>query len=167
MNSSAHLVLDNVLVSCYISGLFNLYPAPPKVLKDIWDVNDILAYWDSLPVSEDLPLMLLSQKTAILILISTMRRRGELLYMNIDNIIYAPDSMTFPLDAYPKTYCLANCQEQLCFITVHKFLENWNICPMYTLQMYLKQTSVLRKPFTTKLFIRTQHPFRPVARMTL
>ena len=108
INSSAHLVLDNILVSRYISGLFNLFPAPPKLLKDIRDVNDVLAYWDRLPMSEDLPLMLLSQKTVILILISSMRRRGELLHMNIDNITYAPNSMTFPLDAYPKTYCLLN-----------------------------------------------------------
>ena len=150
-----------------MSGLFNLFPAPPKLLKDIWDVNDVLAYWDRLPMSEDLPLMLLSQKTVILILISSMRRRGELLHMNIDNITYAPNSMTFPLDAYPKTYCLLNQQEQLHFVTVCKFPENRNICPMYTLQIYLKRMSVLRMPSTKKLFITTQHPFRPVACMTL
>ena len=167
INSFAHPILDNILVSRYISGLFNLFPAPPKLLKDIWDVNDVLLYWDRLPMSEDLPLMLLSQKTVILILISSMRRRGELLHMNIDNIVYAPNSMTFLLDTYPKTYCLLNRQEQLHFVTVRKFPENRNICPMYTLQMYLKRTSVLRMPSTKKLFITTQHPFRPVARMTL
>ena len=38
---------------------------------------------------------------------------------------------------------------------------------MYTLQIYLKRMSVLRMPSTKKLFITTQHPFHPVACMTL
>ena len=167
VNSSAHSVLDNVLISRYISGLFNLFPQPPRMPKEIWDVNDVLAYWDRLPPSTDLPLMLLSQKTVLLILISTMRRPGELLFMSIDNLVYAPNSITFPLDAYPKTYSLYNPNEQLRFITIRKFPENRNICPMSALQVYLKRTAPLRTTVSKKLFITTQHPFRPVARMTL
>ena len=78
VNLSFHPVLDNVLISHYLSGLFNLYPKPPTAPRDIWDVNQVLSYWDGLPLSRDLLLMLLSQKTTILILISMMRRRHEL-----------------------------------------------------------------------------------------
>ena len=159
VNSSVHSVLDNVLISRYISGLFNLFPEPPKMPNEILDVNDVLSYWDQLPPLKDLPLMLLSQKTVLLILISTMRRWGELLLMSIDNLVYAPNSITFPLDAYPKTYSLNNRNEQLHFITIRKFPDNCNICPMFTLQVYLKQTALLRITTSRKLFITTQHPF--------
>ena len=62
VNSSFRYVLDNVLISRYLSGLFNLYPKMPTTPRDIWDVNQVLSYWDSLPLSRDLPLMLLAQK---------------------------------------------------------------------------------------------------------
>ena len=117
VHSSFHFVLDNVLISQYIAGLFYLFPKPPTRKRDIWVVNQVLSYWDRQPFNKDLPLMMLSQKAVMLILISTMRRRAELLSMNLDSIVYYPNCMVFPLDSYPKTYSMFNKLEELRFIT--------------------------------------------------
>ena len=109
--------------------------------------------------------MMLAKKTVLLILISTMRRRSELLSMNLDTVVYYPNSMVFPLDAYPKTYSLMNNLESLRFITVRKFLDNPNICPVLALQAYIRKTSLIRT--TRKVFITCQSPFRAIANFTL
>ena len=109
--------------------------------------------------------MMLAKKTVLLILILTMRRRSELLSMNLDMVVYYPNSMVFPLDAYPKTYSLMNNLESLRFITVRKFLDNPNICPVLALQAYIRKTSLIRT--TRKVFITCQSPFRAIANFTL
>ena len=165
VNSSFHFVLDSVLISRYITGVFNLFPKPPCPQRDVWDVNKVLNYWDRQPVNKDLPLMMLTQKTVLLLLISTMRRRSELLSMNLDTVVYYPNSMVFPLEAYPKTYSLMNSLESLRFITIRKFLDNPNLCPVLALQGYIKKTPLIRT--TRKVFITCQSPFRAIANFTL
>ena len=120
VNSSFHPVIDNILVSRYITGIFHLHPAPPVPPREIWDVNDVLAYWDRQPPNPDLPLILLTQKTILLVLISTMKRRAEVLSMDMRNIIYRPNTMIFPLDAYPKQYSLRSRAHDLRYISVKK-----------------------------------------------
>ena len=166
VNSSFHSVVDHILVSHFITGLFNLFPPPIQRPKDIWDVNIVLAYWDKQPCNADLPLMLLSQKTVVLLCISTMRRKCELLCIRTDNILYYPNSMVFPLDSFPKTYSLRNRVEGLCYLTVRKFPDNPNICPLLTLQHYIKHICMLRQG-TYKVFITTQAPYRQISPMTL
>ena len=165
VNSSSHAAIDNVLITRYLTGLFNLFPSPPKPPRDIWDINTVLSYWDNLPLSNELPLMLLSQKTVILILLSTMRRRHELLAMNLDHVFYYPNCMMFALDVYPKTFSLRSRLNHLRFVTVRKFPENPNLCPLLTLQIYLRKTSLIRA--TRKVFITTQNPFKAAASLTL
>ena len=105
INTAFHPIVDNILVTRFITGLFHMYPTPPAPPKKIWDVNVVLDYWDRQPPNCDLPLVL-SQKTVLLMLISTMRRRCDILSMHHDNIIYKPNCMLFPLESYPKTYTL-------------------------------------------------------------
>ena len=109
--------------------------------------------------------MLLAQKTTILILISTMRRRHELLAMHLDHVFYYPNSMVFALDVYPKTFTLRNRLENLRYITIRTFPENPNLCPLRTLQEYLRKTSIIRN--SRKVFIITQTPFKGIAKLTL
>ena len=115
VHTSFHFILDNVLISQYLSGLFNLFLRPLKPQRDVWDVNQVLLYWDCQPFNKDLPLMMLLQKAVMLILISTMHRHAELLAMNLDNVVYYPNCMVFPLDRsmYPKTYSMYNKLEDL------------------------------------------------------
>ena len=81
-------------------------PPPPRPLKDIWDVNIVLSYLDKLPPNEDLPLMLLNQKTLVLVLISTMRRRCDVMGMRVDNYYFQPNSMVFSVRYHTKDiYC--------------------------------------------------------------
>ena len=64
VHTSFHFILDNVLISQYLSGLFNLFLRPPKPQRDVWDVNQVLLYWDCQPFNKDLPLMMLLQKNS-------------------------------------------------------------------------------------------------------
>ena len=167
VNSSFHPVIDNILVTRYIAGLFNLYPVKPQMPLEIWDINIVLAYWDKQPPNQDLPLMLLTQKAVLLLLISTMRRRCELLSIHIDNIVYRPNCMIFPLESYPKTYSIHNKFESLCFLTVQRFNENSHICPLLTIQHYIHRTKAIRNHREKRVFLTTQNPFRAAAPMTI
>ena len=167
VNSSYHSILDNVLVSRYISGLFNLHPPPPRRrIKDIWDVNVLLDYWDKAPPNEDLPLMLLSQKAVTLVLISTMCRHAEVMGMTTD-YFFEPNAMIFPLGILPKSYTISSRSDDLRFIKIRNFRLNPQICPLLTIQHYIKRTCMLRLSSTDRLFITTQSPYRPAASMTL
>ena len=164
VNTSFHVVVDSVLVSRYLAGLFNLFLKPPPPYRDVWDVNLVLKYWDSAPPNKDLQLMLLSCKTIILLLISTMRHRCDVLAMT--KYFYSePNAYIFPLDTYPKNFNIYLQSEDFRYIVVRKFSENLQICPLTTLQYYLKRTALVRT--TNKLFVTTQSPFRAAAPMTV
>ena len=165
INSSFHFVLDHVQVSRYITGLFNRHPVPLKAPRDIWDVNDVLTYFDSLPPSKDLPLMLLTIKTVLLVLISTMRRRCDIMQLCRHDIIYLSNRMIFPLSRYPKSYSLSNRVEDLRFVTLRTYPQNPNLCPVKTMQMYLRKTSILST--SRKVFVITQNPFSAASDMTV
>ena len=166
VNSSYHYVIDNILVSRYIAGLFNLHPLPPRPMKDIWDVNQVLAYWDAQPPSCDLPLMILSQKTVILLLISTMRRRSDIMGMRVDNFYAQPNTLVFPLLTFPKTFSINNPRDDMLrHILVKKFADNPQVCPLLTLQHYIKRTRAIRQ--SHNLFVTTQSPFKAASPMTV
>ena len=165
VNASYIPVVENILVSRFLTGLFNLHPVPPRPQREIWDVNEVLAYWDSQPENKDLPLMFLSQKVLLLVLISTMKRRSEVMGMRVDNFYFEPNSMVFPLLIYPKTYTIASKTDAIRYITIRKFVDNPNICPLLAVQHYIYRTLALRT--TQSLFIITQSPFRAAASMTL
>ena len=109
--------------------------------------------------------MLLTMKTVLLILISTMRRRCDVLQMCRDNIFYLPNCMLFPLEVYPKTYSLANCIEDLRVVTLCTFPQNPNLCLVRAVQQYIKKTSLLTT--LRKLFVITQSPFSAASDMTM
>ena len=166
VNSSYHYVIDNILVSRYIAGLFNLHPLPPRPIKDIWDVNQVLAYWDAQPPSRDLPLMLLSQKTVILLLISTMRRCSDIMAMRVDNFYAQPNTLVFPLLTFPKTFSVNNNHDDMLrHILVKKFADNPQVCPLLTLQHYIHRTRAIRQ--SHNLFVTTQSPFKAASSMTV
>ena len=165
VNSSYHSVIENILVSRYITGLFNMYPQPVCPLRDIWDVNIVLEYWNTSPVNEDLPLMLLSQKVVLLLLIATMKRRSDIMLMRVDNYYFQPNAIVFPLLMYPKTYTISSKNDELRYIVVKKFAENVNICPLSAISHYIRRTSPFRD--SQSLFITTQSPYRSASAMTV
>ena len=165
VNSSAHAVIDNILVTRFITGLFNLHPPPVRPVRDVWDINILLHYWDSLPCNTDLPIMFLSQKVVTLLLISTMKRRADILQMRVDNYYFEPHSMVFPLLMYPKTYTISSPDDELRHILVKQFSDNPNLCPLRAVQHYIHRTSAIRN--TQALFITTQNPYTAAASMTV
>ena len=165
VNSSFHPVIDNILVYHFITGIFNRNPPPPKPVTDIWDVNVVLSYLDKLPPTQHLPLMLLTMKTILLVLISTMRRRADVIQIRRDNILFLPNAISFPLDIFPKTYTLTNRVEDLRFVTLKTFPQNKNLCPVHTIQYYIRKTAVFTD--SKKVFIITQSPFSAASDMTI
>ena len=116
--------------------------------------------------TKNLPLMLLSQKTVCLVLISTMCRRCDIIGMTT-NFYFEPNAMVFPLGTLPKTYSLRSKSDDVRYIKLRTFKLNRQICPVLTVQHYIKRTSPLRLQETNCLFITTQTPFRPASPMTL
>ena len=165
INTSYHPMLASSLVTRFLQGLFNLNPLPPRKVRDIWDMNIVLAYWDRTLPNTDLPLMLLTQKTMVLILLSTMCRRQDVLGLTL-NFFYEPNAMVFLLDIIPKMYSIFSTSDDVRFLRFHKFSPNIQICPLLAIQHYINRTHMLCPISCNRLFITTQAPYWPAAPMT-
>ena len=165
VSPSYHHLLNSIQVSRFLAGLFNLNPPPPKPPREIWDVNQVLDFLNQLPPNKDLPIILLSQKLTILILISTMRRKNDLLGLHLDYMLYRPNEVIFTTYYLPKSWNYRKQVSQLRYVSVKAFPQNRQICPLAALQEYIKRTRYIRK--SRFLLITTQGTYDHISPTTL
>ena len=148
-----------------MAGLFHLVPPKPVLPKEIWDVNVVLSFLDRLPPNKDLPLLLLSQKLVILILISTMKRKSELLGMHLDYMVFRPNEVLFTNVFIPKAWSYKSQNPNFRIISLKTFDSNPQICPVKALNEYIHRTAAVRQ--SRFLFITTQRTFHRLSSMSL
>ena len=154
------VVCDNVLISRFLSGLFSL-----TLPKTTWDINVVLDFINTLPPNEDLPLVLLSQKLVVLLLLSTMRRRSEILGFHLDYFWYRPNEVIFGNVFKPKNWSYFCTPYHGRYVHVRRFHENNLLCPVLCFQHYVHRTKFIRK--SRFLLITTQGKFDQAAPMTV
>ena len=160
-----HPVVDHISITRYIKEYFHEHPLPAKEQKKTWDINKVLRYYKKGPENRYLPLNKLAKKAAMLILLSTMRRKNELLLLNLDKVSFKPHLARFTLTGLPKTYTLYHRVESLRFLTVRSYPKEPKICPLKALTCYMLKTRSVRA--TRQLFISNNPPYGKIAPMTL
>ena len=68
-----------------MKGVYNQHPTLP-CYNNIWVINIVLAYFESLPANFELTLKCLIEKLTVLFLILSEQRKETLLAIDIDNV---------------------------------------------------------------------------------
>ena len=65
---------DHPLISKFMKGIYNQHPTLPRYVN-IWDINALLAYFESLPTNSELTLKCLTEKLTVLLLILSEQQK--------------------------------------------------------------------------------------------
>ena len=153
---------EHPLICRLMKGIFNLKPSLPKY-SHIWDVGDLLSYFQRLPKFPEMSLKDLTYTTATLLCILTGQRCQTLHKMNIDYIHILPDRLRITIPHLLKTSKPGKHQAPLEIIA---YPEDPSICIVTRFNEYISRTASLRKQNTT-LFLSIQSPYQPVTKDTL
>lgn len=126
------------------------------------DPQIVLNYFKSLD-NDNVFLEVLSKKLITLLALVTGQRIQTLSLIDTKYIVVKKDSLEIRIPERVKTSNLGRNQPILC---LPFYEENWNICPVRILQVYVEKTKELRKD-TLNLFISFKKPFKNISTQTL
>ena len=142
-----------------MKSIFELRPSLPKY-NEIWDVQTVLDYMKRLP--EDLTLMTLSGKLAVLFLLLTAQRCQTLHLINLSDISFVGKKMIIHLNHLLKQSKPGKHPGPL-------VLESYEIprslCIVKVFREYIDQTKDFRN--SEKLLNSTQKPHKGIAKATV
>lgn len=148
-------------------ALFNKNPPIPKKVPYTWDINLVLHHYDSVRENQFLPLDKLARKTAMLIMLASMRRQAEIMQLDIAHSQISSTWVKFHLQKPVKNYNASNFRtnSSLQTICISNLPDSPKTCPVHALLEYVKRTSGLRR--STQLFIINTPPYTPIKPDTL
>ena len=152
LSPSAVQLVKGKIIDDLAKGTQKANSSFPQINSPVWDINVVMDHLASWPHYSRLSLMELSQKTLVLILLSTMRRKCEAHRLSIARMTRSVEAFTFLLTILGKNYSDSYnaCQE----FTIHRFARCPEKCPYTALCFYLKATKPMRR-CTKQLFITT------------
>ena len=159
---------DKTTIKKFLNGIVNRFPqrcTPPPLC---WDVNIMLDHLAKLD-NKSIPLQILGGKCALLMLLSTMCRIGEITQLKLSNIKPSTDgsSVTFHLSQPTKTFNFDTMSKtQLQKLTIRHLPSNQAICPVSTLKDYISYSQNFRLG-CDQLFILPGDKRGPAARQTI
>lgn len=164
---SHHSLLQNIYFTRFLKGLFHTNPPPAKLPPATWDMQQVLNHLNNMPSNPHLSLILLAQKTVMLLLLSTMRRKQEIRGLSIHpkHMKVHPDKIEFILQELPKTFALNHQRNALRIFTVMRFPSNNKLCPYAAVLHYIRRTSNIRGQIQRLFITCTDH--KPISEMTL
>ena len=138
-------------------------PTLPKYTT-VWDVDTVLDYLDTIDTNTATPAVL-TEKTAMLLSLITAPRGKELFIMRSDLIGLTEDIATFFFTQQAKHSNPGDTCEE---ISIHKFENNPNLCPLTTLNSYLQLSKPWREANKeTALFLTTIEPHSAAQKSTI
>ena len=138
---------DIALLKKYLNGVINEKPQMVKKPHTSWDVECLLKYFQTIPDNNSLPIPTVAGKLALLILLSTMCRSGEVVHLRMSQIeiLHNGRKVVFHIPTPTKTMNFDTFQHHgLQHLTISKLPEEPKICPVQCLQDYIHRTNTLR-----------------------
>ena len=130
-----HVAGQHPLIVRLMRGVFNTTPPKPRYSKT-WKVSTVLDYLKSLPVNNELSLLVLSQKLLTLIALVSAQRTQTLASIDTSHLNISVNSCVISVLDLLKTNCpkrgLGHNK-----IVIPKFDENTKLCVLRTLNDYL------------------------------
>ncbi|CAG2191649.1 unnamed protein product [Mytilus edulis] len=150
------------LVKRFMKGVFTKKPSLPKYSK-IWDVNKVLTYFDIISDNEQLSLLELSQKLAMLFMLLSGQRCQTIYKLELDNVQIEGDTMVAYVSELLKQTKPGVHMKPLVF---DRYIINEKLCILRTYEEYVRKTETLRNK-EQKVFISTVKPYKPVTKSTI
>ena len=124
----------------------------------IWDIEQVLNYISSLPPNSKLSLKLLSLKLAMLLVLVATNRGSEIKNLDTNFLVKSKNKAVFSLKGFTKT---SNPGKQPSDVIFYSFTGNEDLCPVKTLEFYLKVSeSWRRKGDRSQLFLSFVKPYK-------
>ena len=151
------------LVTRLMKGIFNKNPPQPSLFP-AWSVKTTLNELSSWSPAKDLSLMKLTEKTLMLLALSTGKRASSLHLLSLEDgycqiseskVVLQPlglEKHSRPDKSFPP-------------IVLKSFNENPTLCPVFYIKTYLKRTKNLRK--SKSLFVTVNKPHKAASVATL
>lgn len=143
----------------FVKGVFRLKPPTPKY-NITWDPGVVLNYIKGWYPNEVISLEQLTHKVVMLLALTTGHRVQTLSLVKINNIQFTYDSVQIFIPDLIKTSG-KNSKQPLLYL--RKFSNKIEICPVTTLNSYIKRTQHIRNT----LFISHKKPHHAVSTQTI
>lgn len=165
--SAISLLSDNSLsndstMSRFFKGVFRLRPQAPKY-ESTWDPEVVFKYIENLPPLSELTFQQISEKTIILLALSTAHRAQTFQLININNILSTQSGLEIKIPELIKTSKPGRTQPNL---VLPFFKERPKLCVATAILDYLKVSEKLRAG-CNNLFISTRKPYAAVSTPTI
>ena len=149
------------LTSRFMRAAFNVRPSLPKTLVT-WDVNVVLCYLRTLSPGCSIPMIDLTKKLVLLLLLLSGQRGQTITLLDTRNMTLTKSSVTFRVGDPIKTTRPNRHIEELRF---RAYAPDRRLCIVTALSHYLKRTAAIRP--STVLILTTKYPFQPASRDTI
>ena len=154
---------QNFLVSKLMKGIYNKIPPQPRY-QNIWDLDKVLSFIDTLDTDDNLSLKLLSKKLAFLLAVVAPKRVSEISRLNTQFMKFTQNGVVFELPGLSKTQKTGKPKQ----IVYGKNDENNKLCVIHCLKSYISRTQSKRDNSNDgSLLIMIRKPFRPVSPQTI
>lgn len=152
----------NLLIRRFLRAVARLRPPRPRY-NITWDPNVVLDNIRRLDQNEDLPLIRLSRKLAILLALATGQRIQTLSLIKVENIIFTEEGSRIYIPDRIKTTKVKSFQPCLELPIFHER----RICVTSALLSYIERTSEHRSSTLSNLFITTREPYRAASKNSI
>ena len=160
---------DENYLSKFMNACFNCHPpVKRKSHNKTWDINLVLDYLTNLGDNSELSHNVLAGKCILLILLSTMCRRDEVMQLKLLGLTQNDKfQILFTLNIPIKNFNRQTSREtELQKITLLPFHSHKLLCPVCTLKAYLLKTALVCKK-VDQIFILFEDPPRPASPATV
>ena len=152
-------IRENKLIKRFLKGVFNKKQLYRSTLIH-GNVSTVLQYLKKLSPSENLPLLLLSCKLAMLFALLSGQRGQSLYLIDIRNIEFRDNIVVVRIGDLLKSSSPTIHSGEL---VLEGYTKDTDMCIVNVLKTYLEHTKLLRGS-GTRLFIASQKPHHPISR---
>ena len=147
---------DHPLVSKFMRGFYNQHPTLPHY-ANIWDINILLAYFQSLPTNSELTLKCLIEKLTELFLILSEQQKQTSLALYTDNAkIFEDKLIILPNSSLKHTKPSRPRQA----IVYHKFNGNLKLCVAECVKLNIEIRKELVPPEIQQFLVTCGKPHK-------
>ena len=154
---------DHPLISKFMKGIYNQHPTLPRYVN-IWDINALLAYFESLPTNSELTLKCLTEKLTVLLLILSEQQKQTLLAIDIDNVKIYEDKLIILLNSSFKHTKPSRPAQAIVY---HKFNGNLKLCVVECAKLYIEVRKELVPPENKQFLVTFGKPHKAASDDTI
>ncbi|KAK3093023.1 hypothetical protein FSP39_010166 [Pinctada imbricata] len=154
---------QHFLTSKLMKGIYNKIPPKPKY-QQIWDLDKVLSYLNSLETNDKLHIKVLSKKLAFLLAVVSPKRVSEISRLNTEFMKYSDTGVIFELPGLSKTQSSSKPKQ----VKYDAYPENPQLCVVSCIKTYCARTESKRDNSNRgHLLIMNRKPYASISAQTV